>query len=167
MISMKKIIANLLASVTVLPFLLLGNDVQAQERNFKSSCSYTGTGGIGMNWGERGKCTVKTYVKGDYLIVEVNTSWEEGKKEILRLKNDPSCKFWSSVDGNGCKGEYWYGNETGWSYITASEDRKSFGYSLGNAYMFSYDGPLLNLLVLQLKTLLRLIPILNKLVPPL
>ena len=142
MISMKKIIANLLALITVSPVLFLNSSVLAQERNFKSSCGYEGTGGVDSNWGERGKCQIKTYVKGDYLIVEVTTSWFEGEKHILRLENDPSCDYWSSIEGNGCKGGYWGGGDQ-WDYVTAGEDKTSFGFSLGNAYMFSYDGPLL------------------------
>ena len=141
MISMKKIIANLLALITVSPLLFMNSSVSAQERNFKSSCSYEGTGGVENNWGETGKCQIKTYVKGDYLIVEVTTSWGEGEPDIIRLENDPSCDYWSSIKGNGCKGEFRYGNE--WGYVTAGESETSFGYSLGNAYMFSYDGPLL------------------------
>jgi hypothetical protein len=140
---MKKVIANLIALITVSPILLFNSSVLAQERNFKSSCGYSSTSGVEYSYEERGKCTVKTYVQGDYLIVEVKSSWKKGEKETLRLENKPSCKFWSSTEGNDCKGEYWYDDNTGWSYITATEDRNSFGYSLGNAYMFSYDGPLL------------------------
>ena len=130
---MKKIIANLLASVTVLPFLLLGNDAQAQE-NFTSSCSKAGSSGVMHGYKEKGKCQVKTYVKGNYMIVEITASWGEGEKEILRLENNPSCNYWSTIDEDGCKGEVG-GNDGEWGgYVTAGKDETGFGYSFGNAY---------------------------------
>lgn len=132
---MKKIIANLLVPVTVLPFLLIGNDVLAQERNFKSSCSLTSRWSATDINTEKGKCQIKTYIEGDYLIVEVNTPWGEAEKDIIRLKNNPSCQYWSWSDTEvECKS---------FTPYTASEDANSFHYGMGNAYMVDYDGPLL------------------------
>lgn len=146
---MKKLITHLLASITLLPVFLLDSNVLAQERNFKSSCSYAGTSGVEYTYGKRGKCIIKTYVSGDYLIVEVKSSWEE-EKRIMRLENKPNCSEWRDLSesqyqysSNVCHGQYWHGDSLGWGYIVAVKDKNSFGYSLGNAYMFSYDGPLL------------------------
>lgn len=130
--------------MTVLPFLLMGNEVIAQERNFKSSCSYASTSGAMHFYEVRGKCQIKTYVRGDYLIVEVTNSWDETNKETIRLENDPSCDYWSwsnTLDAD-CKAGF-KGDDNSWSYVNASENEKSFHYGMGNIYMFTYDGPLL------------------------
>ena len=131
---MKKIIA-ILASATFLPFLVLENDAQAQE-NFSNFCSKAGTSGVMHGYKEEGKCQVKTYVEGDYLVVEVSASWNEGEKEIIRLKNDTSCEYWSTTDDD-CKAEV--GSDSGeWGgYVTAGKDETGFGYSFGNAYQVS------------------------------
>ena len=141
---MKKIIANLLVPVKVIPFLLIGNDVLAQERNFKSSCTKSSTTGARYSYTEKGKCQIRTYIEGNYIIVEVNTSWGGGEKEIIRLENNPSCQYWSwsdTVDAE-CKAGI-AGDGSSWSYVTASEDAKSFHYGTGNIYMVDYDSPLL------------------------
>ena len=129
---MKKIIANLLASVTVMPFLLIGNKVQAQVENFTNFCSKAGSSGVMHGYKEEGNCQVKTYVEGDDLIVGVTASWNQGEKEIIRLKNNTSCNYWSTPDDD-CKAEV--GGNDGWGgYVTAGKDETGFGYSFGNAY---------------------------------
>ncbi len=139
----------MLTSVALLPLFFLNNNVLAQERNFTSSCKYDGTSGVEYNYGKQGKCVIKTYASEDYLFVEVKSSWEK-EKRIMRLDNKPQCTEWRDLSENNikyssnvCHGQYWYGGDFGWGYIVAYADDSNFGYSLGNAYMFSYDGPLL------------------------
>lgn len=82
-------------------------------------------------------------------MVEIQEPWYDspnpGKPSLMRLVNKPSCTFWSSMREDGCTGEFWYGNE--WGILVGAgeiEERgvKVFGYSLGRAYNFNYDGPL-------------------------
>lgn len=47
---MKKTLITMLISVGLLPLFFLNKSVLAQERNFKSSCSYSGTSGVEYNY---------------------------------------------------------------------------------------------------------------------
>lgn len=80
-------------------------------------------------------------------MVEVKTPWDsatEGRNDLMRLENKSSCTYWRYYSSDECSGAFRYSDE--WSYIQASEfeenGRNKFAYSLGNAYMVTYDGPL-------------------------
>lgn len=143
---MRRTIQIFFTSIGLLSVLSLASEALAQERNVKSSCRLFSTSGVEYNYERKGKCVIKTYLDGDYLMVEVKTPWDsavQGKPDLMRLENKSSCTSWQYAS-NDCSGEFWYGDE--WSYIQATEGEKNgrtnFGYSLGNAYIVTYDGPL-------------------------
>lgn len=93
----------------------------------------------------RGRCKIKTYVDGNYMMVEVKTPWKDtptGNSDLIRLVNSSLCNFWSYKNSNGCEGDFWYGDR--WSYVAAGEDEENgkvkFTYTLGTAYTVTYDG---------------------------
>ena len=80
-------------------------------------------------------------------MVEVKTPWDsvvKGKPDIMRLENKPSCNLWQYYSSNSCYGGFWSGDE--WSYVVVNEGMENgkakFSYSVGNAYMVTYDGSL-------------------------
>ncbi|MEH2283647.1 MAG: hypothetical protein V7K90_20350 [Nostoc sp.] len=132
-------IKKLIISLSALSFIFASSNALAQQRNVKSSCRlYTTAGLIG-----KGRCTIKTYIEGNYIMVEVYKSWEQNNEpDRLRFTNRPDCISWQWKSDNGCEEEFWYGD--GWSYVSTREDEENgktrFIYSLGSAYYFQYDG---------------------------
>lgn len=142
-----KLALKLIFSSLALMFVSSASDVLAQERNVISSCRMMSSSGAYHLHEERGKCVIKTRVEGDYIVVNVKVPWQTtGSSDILRLANNPLCTSWSYMNSEGCSSEYWYGTDTGWSYGGAWEEvdngRIRFKYSLGNAYLVEYHGPL-------------------------
>ncbi len=142
---MKKIIKYILALSILSSGFLLADVTFAKERNVKSSCSLFGSGGAGYDYGEKGRCVIKTYISEGYIMIEVRTPWDNvtGDFDLIRLKNNRLCTIWKE-SSNKCRGEFWYGDR--WSYIIAEESsgtgKTTFSYSIGNAYMVTYDGAL-------------------------
>ncbi|HYW22113.1 MAG TPA: hypothetical protein VE956_22930 [Nodularia sp. (in: cyanobacteria)] len=140
MLPIKKIIISLSA----LSLIFTSSNVLAQQRNVKSSCSLHTTAGI-----TNGKCIIRTYIEGDYIMVEVYKSWEK-IPDRLRLINTAKCTEWSSypweTEVNQCLAEIQYAGENDWSFALAGENeingKKAFNYgSGGSGYHFHYDGP--------------------------
>ena len=139
---MKKVIQTVFSSITLLSFFIFVGAAYAQEKNVISSCHLITTLGII----ERGRCTIKTYVDGKYIMVQVKTPWDNtvtGEPDIIRLVNRLSCTSWSYKNSDGCEGEFWDGDE--WNYVGAGKyvenGKKKFSYTLGTAYTVIYDGP--------------------------
>ncbi len=131
----------LIFSISFLSILFSTNNVLAQQqRNVKSSCRLYTTAGLV----EKGKCIIKTYIQGDYIIAEVYKSWEKSNEPTkLRFTNRSDCTSWQWKSENGCAVELWDGGEGGYVSTVENEEngRKRFIYSLGNAYVVEYDGP--------------------------
>ncbi|MBD2255005.1 hypothetical protein [Nostoc parmelioides] len=88
----------------------LNSDAIAEQRNVKSSCGlHTTAGDI------KGKCTLKIFIEGKYIMIQVIPSWRKSSEDdalmFLRLENNQSCKKWDGFNENGCKGEAWDGQE--------------------------------------------------------
>jgi hypothetical protein len=142
---MKKIKAFLIF-ISLLSPIFLANIVQAQRvRNVTSSCSVLTTAGIT----ERGKCKIKTWLEGNYIIVEVKKSWDR-EPSYFRLTNNPECNLWGPAldNDNPCKavtgdGKSWDEESivVGIGEHTDENGNKTFGYSFGRAYNLFYDGP--------------------------
>lgn len=135
-----KKVKTFVISVGILSTIFLGNNALAEQRNVISSC------GLGTTAGYiRGKCIIKTYIEGDYIMIQVIPSWrkspEDDELTFLRVENSPSCTRWTGFNEDGCKGEVWYGTDWGYAIIDSSEGR--FGYGMGGSgFSFHYDGPL-------------------------
>ena len=128
-----------IVSLSVLSFLFTTNNAIAQQRNVKSSCRLYTTAGLV----EKGKCTIRTYIEGDYIIAEIYKSWEKNNESTkIRFTNRTDCTSWQWKSDNGCEVELWYGSE--WNYVSAGDNevngKKMFTYTLGSAYYFQYDG---------------------------
>jgi hypothetical protein len=140
MFNYEKIIQTVFSSITLLSFFFFVGDALAQEKNVISSCRLITTVGVV----ERGRCTIKTHIDGNYIMVEAKTPWDDttGGPDIMRLVNGLSCASWIYKSSKGCEGEFWYGDE--WSYVEAEKyeesGKKKFRYSLGTAYTVIYDG---------------------------
>jgi hypothetical protein len=135
-----------IVSLSVLSFLFTTNNALAQQRNVKSSCRlYTTAGLIG-----KGRCTLKTYIEGNYIMVKVYKSWEK-KPDRLRLTNNPQCTRWipfpSEEETVTCLIEMKLEEEPDWGVGFAGEHningKKQFRYGVGGSgYNFEYDGHL-------------------------
>ena len=135
-----------IVSLSVLSFLFTTNNALAQQRNVKSSCRlYTTAGLIG-----KGRCTLKTYIEGDYIMVVVYKSWDK-RPDRLRLTNNPKCTRWipSPSEDNivTCLVEMKLEEEPDWGVGFAGEyktnAKKEFVYGVGGSgYAFYYNGPL-------------------------
>lgn len=134
--------------ISLLSIFPLAGKALSQERNVKSSCRLFSTSGAEYSSEQRGKCTIKTYLDGDYLMVEVRTPWDnsatEGRNDLIRLKNNSSCTSWRDDSSDECYGAFRYSDDWGYVQVSESEEngRNKFIYSLGNAYIVTYDGPL-------------------------
>jgi hypothetical protein len=136
-----KPIKLLIVSLSALSLIFTSSNALAQHINVKSSCRiYTSACLV-----EKGKCTIRTYIEGDYIIAEIYKSWEKNSKPTykLRFTNRPDCTSWQWESDNGCNVELGYGDE--WSYVAAGDNeengKKTFGYTVGSAYSLQYDGP--------------------------
>lgn len=137
----------LVTSITLLFGVLPPSTAQAQAvRNVISSCHVETTAGII----EKGRCKIKTWVEGEYIIVEIKKSWEGYKNpRYFRLTNDANCKYWSYFkhdDDDNClvraiDSDEWDGI-VGIGESEDEEGTKQFGYYYGRAYMFTYHGSL-------------------------
>ncbi|MBW4600993.1 MAG: hypothetical protein KME29_15710 [Calothrix sp. FI2-JRJ7] len=139
----------MVASISLLSGVLIHSNADAQEvRNVISSCHVETTAGVV----ERGRCKIKTWAEGDYIIVEIRNSWE-GYKEptYFRLVNNPNCSSWRGIGGDedDCKavGRYdnsWNEEENGLVSIGEYKDDENsnprFIYTYGRAYTFFYHG---------------------------
>ena len=144
-------IKTLVASISLLSGVLIHSNAGAQEvRNVISSCHVQTTAGIV----ERGRCKIKTWTEGDYIIVEIRKSWEK-EPSYFRLVNHPGCSSWKGIgeDIDGCEavegdGKSWSkDDETG--LVSFGEYKDEDGkrnpqviYTYGSAYTFFYHGPL-------------------------
>lgn len=135
----------LVASIALLSGVFVPSNAKAQAvRNVISSCRVETTAGIT----DRGRCKIKTWIEGDYIIVEVKPSWEK-EASYFKLVNNPNCNSWSHYDNNsGCKGvtgdgQSWDEDSGGLVSIGEDEDNQGnpkFHYSFGKAYTLIYDG---------------------------
>ncbi len=139
-----KILKSLVAFVALLSGVFVLSNAQAQEvRNVISSCRLETTAGIT----DRGRCKIKTWIEGDYIIVEIKPSWEK-EVSYFKLANNPNCKTWSYYNDSGCKGvsgdgQSWDEEFGGLVSIGEHEDAQGnpkFHYSFGRAYTLIYDG---------------------------
>lgn len=138
----------LVASIALLSEMLVPSNAEAQEvRNVISSCHVETTAGVV----DRGKCKIKTWVEGDYIIVEIRKSWKGYKEpDYFRLINNPNCRSWSGISKreDGCQavsgdGQSW--NEEEGGLVSIGEDESNKGnhqlyYTYGTAYTFFYHG---------------------------
>ncbi|ALB39886.1 MULTISPECIES: hypothetical protein [unclassified Anabaena] len=133
-------------SLSVLSFLFTTNNALAQQRNVKSSCRLHTTAGIIG----KGRCTIKTYMEGDYIMVVVYKSWDK-RPDRLRLTNNPKCTRWipfpSEENIVTCLVEMKLEEEPDWGVGFAGEyetnGKKEFVYGVGGSgYAFYYNGPL-------------------------
>ncbi len=138
-----KKLKTLVISLGFISSFLLGRNALAEQRNVVSSCRIHTTAGE-----TKGKCIIRTYIDGDYIMIQVVPSWFKSPDDgptLLRVMNNPSCTHWSGFDENGCKGELLYGtddsNDWGYASVTASEGRFSYGIG-GSGFALWYDGPL-------------------------
>lgn len=118
---------------------LLCESVIAEQRNVISSCGLSTSAGV-----TRGKCIIRTYIDGNYIMIKVEPSWFESPDEgltLLRVTNNPSCTSWSGFNEKGCIGEAWYGEGWGYASVTDEEGRFSYGNG-GSGFALYYDGPL-------------------------
>lgn len=134
-------IKKLIISLSALSLIFASSNALAQQRNVKSSCRLYTTAGLV----EKGKCTIRTYIEGDYIIAEIYKSWEKNNEPTkIRFTNRPDCTSWQWKSDNGCEVELWYGGELEWYYVSAGDDevngKKMFTYTLGSAYYLQYDG---------------------------
>ena len=139
---MKKI-KSFIACLTILSVVFCNHNAIAQQRNVKSSCTLHTTAGD-----TKGKCIIRTYIDGDYIMVEVYKSWEK-IPDRLRLTNTVKCTEWNSypweTEVNQCLAEIQYAGENDWSFALAGENeingKMEFSYgSGGSGYNLSYDG---------------------------
>lgn len=137
-----RIIKGILASTGILSTLLLSTPVQAQKQtNTISSCYEQTTSGV-IN---KGKCIIRSKLKGNYVFVKIEKSW--GETNYFRLSN-PYCIKWhmeginehcvvlESSDGYNYK-------DTGITKFGPYQDDKgnqSLVYSYGRGYGFHYQG---------------------------
>ncbi|BAZ19093.1 hypothetical protein NIES4071_109780 (plasmid) [Calothrix sp. NIES-4071] len=145
-------IKALVASITLLSGMLIHSNADAQDvRHVVSSCHVETTAGVV----ERGRCDIKTWAEGDYIIVEIRESWNWSKEPTyFRLVNYPGCSSWRGIgwDEDNCKavegdGKSWSkDDETGLVSFGEYKDEDGKGnpqviYTYGRAYTFFYHGP--------------------------
>lgn len=133
-----------------LSLFLFPVSVKAQSKNIISSCRvYRANLSNSLDsYVNQGKCIIRTRIEGDYIMVRVETPWPspEGKKDvdIMRLTNKPSCTNWSPHSSKECSGDFWYGNDKGWGYVSAAQYKENgnvkFGYDIGKIYSVEFDG---------------------------
>ncbi len=135
-----KKLKTLVISIGFISSFLLGRNALAEQRNVVSSC------GLHTSAGEtRGKCIIRTYIDGDYIMIKVEPSWFKSPDDgptFLRVTNNPSCTSWSGFNEDGCKGEVSM-DGTDWEYASVTASEGEFVYGMGGSgFALYYDGPL-------------------------
>ncbi len=130
---------TLIISVIFLSSFSSSRNALAEQKNVISSCSLHTTAGE-----TRGRCTIRTYIDGDYIMIKVIPSWfksSDDEPTFLRVTNNPSCQRWSGFDEDGCKGELLDGTEWGYATVHTSDGHFSYGVG-GSGFALYYDGSL-------------------------